>query len=172
MWAEPVMVCFHGMGGDKSLVDVLKTYPGIDKPLVSFDMCGFYSRQDLDPAIQTLKECVKRYDAIDLYGFSAGGGAILRTLAYLREEGETDLLRAIEKGRIILECPTKPIGEISKLQGLKLNFIVHFQNPDEAVGNRDDNAFIARLKEIGPVRVFTGNDGGHFAYHGSFWGQF
>ncbi len=108
------------------------------------------------------------------------------------------IISAIENGLIILNCPLKsldeildrgyflefkmvaerytkngmrPIDALSKLKGLNLNILLHFQNPDEVIGNRDDELFIERLKEVnvGTTDVVIGNDGGHNVYHKTLW---
>ena len=65
----------------------------------------------------------------------------------------------------------RPIDSILKLQGLHLTIFLHFQNPDEMIGNRDDNLYIERLRTVnkGATLVTVGNDSGHCCYHPLLW---
>ena len=151
-----------------------------------------------------------------MYGFSAGGGAIINALATLNQtyhdeslekisifkETKKQLLDVLEKGLIILDCPLKSIEEIIALRGkireleilsdhytknnmnpidvlnllvgLNLNILLHFQNSDEILGNRDDMLFVERLKQAnkGTTTVLLGFDGGHNTYHASLWNAY
>lgn len=90
-------------------------------------------------------------------------------------EEKKHLIKAIEKGIVILDVPLKsieeiidargnskefeflannykknnlrPIESVEGLNGLKLNILLHFQENDEIIGNEDDALFIERLKK-------------------------
>lgn len=110
------------------------------------------------------------------------------------------LLAAIQKGVVILDTPLKsveemmalrgvtpdmqfiaknyeengfrPIDSLERLSGLSLDVILHFQEVDEILFNRDDAIFIERLKKAnsrGSTAVVIDNDGGHNAIHLSLW---
>lgn len=224
-----VFVCFHGFGGDNSLGGILRTYPAISDHIVSFNFpdygidsrnydplqTSFGSIQEILPALYVLKKLVVEghVELINLYGFSAGGGALINTLAVLNnvchdqdlkliglnQEGKDKILSAIQRGVVILDCPLKsideimdckgyssdfailakryrdnhfrPIDAIQKIKNLKLNIILHFQVPDEAVANRDDALFAKKLQQGNPgiTKVVIGHDGGHNSFHPSLW---
>lgn len=224
--SSKIMICAHGMGGNYTIANSIN----IDKTLVSFNFpdhdyhtrlikarkTSFGTIDELLPFLYVIKECViiDGNNEIDLYGFSAGGGAVVNVLAVLntsryddrlkeigieQEEKET-ILQAIQKGQIILDTPLKsleeiiayrgplkeltliakrykkndmiPIESLKYLQGLSLNVIVHFQNPDEVLSNRDDQLFFDTLKHynsLGTTRLITGHDHGHSLPHPSLW---
>jgi len=64
-----------------------------------------------------------------------------------------------------------PLETLTSLLGLKLTIILHFQKPDEILGNRDDALFIERLKKAntGITSVVIGFDGGHNSMHRTLW---
>jgi hypothetical protein len=165
-----------------------------------------------------LKKCVidGQQEKIDLYGFSAGGAAIINMLvvlthdaydAQLKEigidrEAKEKIRLAIQNGIIILDCPMKsveelmdargktpefeilakryahnhmrPIDAVQKLKGLRLTILVYFENPDDILGNRDDQLFIERLKKAngGKTDVMVGSYGGHNTYHKVLWDKY
>jgi len=66
----------------------------------------------------------------------------------------------------------RPIDTVEFLQGLSLNIIIHFQESDEIISNRDDQIYIEKINEVnrlGTTSVITGNDGGHEGVHLSLW---
>lgn len=218
-----VMILAHGMGGNYRIAEALQlnqtlvSFNFTDHDMfereISFEQSTFGTFNELIPLLTVLKKCVitDGNQEIDLYGFSAGGGAIINTLAVLNtnrfdnqlnltQQDKLQILRAIEKGVIILDSPLKsiqelidmrgwdsdldlvakryqsndmePIDAVKYLKGLDLHIIVHFQNPDEALFNRDDSLFFERLKEAnakGTTTMVIGSDGGHNAWHRSLW---
>lgn len=220
-----VMILAHGMGGNYKISQSIKT----DSTLVSFNFPDHdYGNRELKanettygtineilPLLYVIKKCVliDGHKEIDLYGFSAGGGAIINALGVLNtaryddslkkigifQKEKEKMLLAIQKGLIILDAPLKsiseiidfrgsskeleifakryrendmePINSLKYLEGLSLNFIVHFQNPDEILSNRDDDIFFERLKifNSGTTRLIIGRDGGHNMPHHSLW---
>lgn len=215
---ESVMICFHGSESNSGFIDVVCTYKEIKDHLVAFNFPGKTARgtvEELLPALYVIKRCVINggMDRINLYGFSAGGGAVINVIAALntnrfdedlkrigiREDDKKEILKAIEKGHIILDCPLKsieeiiafrghgqqlddyarryqknllePIDSLKDFNGLSLNILVHFQIRDEALSNRDDDLFIQRLRTYnkGNTYPIIGNDGGHISYHASLW---
>lgn len=108
---------------------------------------------------------------------------------------------AIERGHIILECPMKSIDEIMDYRGrskeftilanrykenkmrpidvlmneiFNVNIILHFAQPDDILGNRDDQLFIDRLRSAnkGKTEVVMGTERGHNTYHQSLWNRY
>lgn len=224
------MICFHGYGANYQIAEHLKQLGLIEATLVGFnfpdhDILGkeinphqltFGTIQELLPALTVLKKYVidEGLEVIDLYGFSAGGGALINVLAVLNTrtydvelqtvgiafQEKQRLLEAIQKGLIILDTPLKsveeiidlrgsspeleilaknyrdnhlrPIDSLKALEGLTLDLILHFQERDEILFNRDDALYIERLKtanDTGTTTVVIGNDGGHLAPHFSLW---
>ena len=227
-----VTICCHGYGHSNQIANVVHSFNVIPDHIIGFnfpdyDCIGrklkveqtvFGSIDEIVPLLYITKLCVIEgaMESINLYGFSAGGGAIINMVAILNQtthdialkkigisaDDKKKIMRAIEKGHIILDCPLKsmdeiiemrskdadvailaqrycdnnmrPIDAIKFLQGLKLNILVHFQTHDEMIGNRDDALFVDRLtaSNKGKTEVIYGNDGGHNTYHASLWKQY
>ncbi len=212
------------------MVDGLASYNVIKDHLVGFNFpdygiddngpydpakSTFGSIDELLPLLYLIKLCVVDLDrsSVNLYGKSAGAGAIVNALGVLNTstydeqlaaigittKDKKQMIKAIERGLVILNCPLKSIEEISalrgstpefeilakryaqnnmrpidaleKLQGLQLHVLLHFQDPDEITGNRDDALFIERLRKVnkGTTDVVIGSDGGHNVYHKTLW---
>lgn len=223
-----VTICCHGYGHNNEIVDVVDSFDVIKGNLIGFNFpdyniidtddhrtSSFGSIDEILPLLYIIHHyvCTLELPSINLYGFSAGGGAIVNTLAVLNnnlyrqelasigisKKDTQQMLHALERGHIILECPLKsveeiialhgrsanfeimrkryeknsmnPIDTVKLLAGLHLNIFVHFQNPDEILSNRDDQLFIERLKQAnnGTTHVIIGSEGGHNAYHTSLW---
>lgn len=224
-----ITICCHGYGSSCEIGDVIHSFNAISDHLVSFnfpdydcirrklkvDQTVFGSIDEILPLLYVLKKCVidGGMERINVYGFSAGGGAIINILATLNKntyddslkkigidaEGKKKIITALEKGLIILDCPLKsmdeivelwgkdpdivilaqryrdngmrPVDAIKLLEGLKLTILVHFQVPDEMIGNRDDKLFIERLKATnkGITKEVFASEGGHNTYHRSLW---
>lgn len=164
---------------------VLKKYV-INEGLDSIDLYGFSAGGAVVINLLAVLN-TPRYDAE------------LKQLGISNKEKET-LLSAIQKGIIILDVPLKsveeiidfrgssieleilaknyrenhfrPIDALESLNGLSLDIILHFQDPDEIISNRDDQIYIERLKKAnsrGTTSVVIGNDAGHVAPHSSLW---
>ena len=220
-----IMILAHGMGANFKIYESLD----VDQSLISFnfpdhdmfergipfEQTTFGTFEELIPLLMVMKKYIieKGNQEIDLYGFSAGGGAIINVLAALNthrvderlkqlgisQDDKTKMLQTVQKGVIILDVPLKsiqelvdmsgnqdlvllqrryaknhmePIDSMQDLKGLSLNIIVHFQNPDEALSNRDDYRYFERLKSVnsrGTTTLIVGSDGGHYAWHKSLW---
>lgn len=221
--SSKVMILAHGMGANYKIYESVK----VDQTLVSFnfpdhdflvrgityDQTTFGTFEELIPLLQVMKKCVidQNHNEIDLYGFSAGGSAIINALAALNtnhriaEAGidaqqKSKIVQAVENGTIILDVPLKsiqelidlrgrsqdlltmgsryqsnhmePIEALKSLKGLNLHVIIHFQNPDEVLYNRDDELYFERFKSVNPhgtTLLIVGNDGGHNAWHRTLW---
>ncbi len=224
-----IMVCFHGYGGNCHFITELKNTGLIDSTLVSFNFPDHDIPEKLDdpnqltfgtiaellPALYVLKKYIidENIHSIDLYGRSAGGGALINVIAILNTERFNDelqqigigceekkqLLIAIQNGLIILDVPLKsveeiidfrgstdeleilaknyrdnhlrPIDTVELLHGLSLDMMIHFQESDEIISNRDDQIYIHKLTQVneGSTAVIIGNDGGHTGVHRSLW---
>jgi len=148
----PVMICAHGYGADNQIIDSVRYCSGNAMHLISFNFpdfncvakqydpkkSSFGSIQELLPLLYVLKKCVidGNLSSINLYGFSAGGSAVINTLAVLNHPYYDDMLanigisatdkqkinQALSKGLIILDCPLKSIDEIMDLCGAPAEF--------------------------------------------------
>lgn len=227
-----VILCLHGYGGNYQTGAILSQFLP-DYNVVSFDFPdaniydsnkrlqdhSYGSINEVLPAIYLAKIClnIAQVNSLSLYGFSAGGAAVVNMLAVLNtqnfnselaaigitKEDKLNILKAIQKGYVILDCPLKsieeiidlrgsnpelswmakkyaqngfrPIDALKNLTGLSLNIIVNFQDPDEAVLNRDDKSFAERLQNAnanGRTLIVTSHDQGHTAYHPALWAAF
>lgn len=226
-----VTICCHGYGDHSRVGEVVHSFKVIPDHLVSFnfpdydcirrkltvDQTVFGTPDEIMPILFLLKRLVidGGVDHVSLYGFSAGGGAIVNVLATLNQtmrdeqlkkigidaEGKKKIIAALQKGIVILDCPLKsmdeigdfrpgsqmdvlskryrdnnmrPIDSIKLLKGLNLAILVHFQNPDEMISNKDDAEFIERLKNAnaGSTHSVIASEGGHNTYHRSLWNEY
>lgn len=142
-----MMICCHGYGGNYRIALQLKQLKMIDATLVSFNFpdhdieqgkfdpqqAAFGTIKELLPLFYVLKKYVidEGHEMIDLYGFSAGGGAVINFIATLNRsmydaelkkigigsKEKEKILNAIQKGVVILDTPLKSIEEITDLRG-------------------------------------------------------
>lgn len=142
------VVCFHGMSGDYKIAHYIKASTQTEDHLISFNFPDhgfkqetgdasqtvFGTIQEILPAIYVLKNCIidEGREEVSLYGFSAGGGAVINTLAvlnsslydpHLKKIGVTPddrrhILKVLQKGQIILDTPLKSVREIIAYRGL------------------------------------------------------
>lgn len=230
---EEVILCCHGLGGDGSDAGIISSYKATPDHLVGFnfpdyslhsryiaaDQMAYGTIKELLPPIYLLKKIVvdAQVEKVSLYGFSAGGAAVVNLITQLNisrnsqdlnsigvtNEDVKKILTALQKGVILLDAPLKSIDEfyqahpgsfrdpqsalflsryhenemnpletIDNWKGLNLSVVVFFQNPDEAISNRDDALFKKRLLKANPKGrnlVLTGNEGGHLGFHKSLW---
>lgn len=153
--SSQVMICFHGMGGDYRMAHLIKEMTKTDETLISFNFpdhailrsgeynlekTSFGTIREILPAIYVLKKCIvdENLHTVNLYGFSAGGGAIINALAALNStiydqdlqkigvtaQDKQKILTAIQKGTILLDCPLKSMEETSSARGLSPEFEV------------------------------------------------
>lgn len=230
-----IMICCHGYGSNNQIADAVYSFGAVRDHLVSFNFpdyelrnydpskSTFGSINELLPLFYMLKKCIidGKQEKIDLYGFSAGGSAIINMLALLTQniynsqlaeiginpENKKQICSAIQNGIIILDCPMKsaeevvaacdaweksemqefeilakryaqnnmrPIDAVQKLKGLHLNILLYFENPDDILGNHDDQLFIERLKKAnsGTTEVMICSCGGHVSYHKKLWDRY
>jgi hypothetical protein len=226
----PIMICCHGYGANNKIGDAIYSWNVVQDHIVSFNFpdyelrnydpkkSTFGSIKELLPLLYVLKKCVidGQQEKISLYGFSAGGAAIINMLAVLNcdtydarlkeiginADDKKKIKGAVQQGIIILDAPLKsieevmalrgeseefkilarryadngmrPIDAIEKLTGLPLTIVLYFENPDEILGNRDDQLFIDRLKKAnsGTTEIITGSYGGHNTHHQKLWERY
>ncbi|MFI5344702.1 MAG: hypothetical protein ACHQUC_10855 [Chlamydiales bacterium] len=146
--SQRTLICFHGYGDNYQIAQSLKDLYPIKSTLVSFNfpehdikqgreydpkIASFGTIHEILPALYVMKKIVldNALNSIDLYGFSAGGGALINLIAVLNTTTydaelqkigisaaeKKSLLSAIEKGVIILDTPLKSIEEIIDFRG-------------------------------------------------------
>lgn len=222
-----VTICCHGYGHNSSIVDMVNSLHVIPGCLVSFNFpdhditesidhrkSAFGTIKEILPLLYLIKRCAVDFQVpiLNLYGFSAGGGAIVNALAILNSnryeqeigalgisaQAKVQMIRALERGCVLLDCPLKsieeiialrghssaldamqkhfaennmrPIDTVSALAGLKLTIVLHFQNDDATIGTRDSTVFVQRLTQANGGRTYvTSGLGGHVGYHGALW---
>jgi hypothetical protein len=135
-----IMICCHGYGANNQIADAVYSTNAVKDHIVSFNFPDYELRNydpnkstfgtinELLPLLYVVKKCIidGQQEKIDLYGFSAGGAAIINMLAVLHHDtydnklNEIDvsadykkkIITAIEKGIIILDCPMKSAEEV------------------------------------------------------------
>jgi hypothetical protein len=143
--SDKTLICFHGMGGSFRMAKILRKQLPFKETLVSFNFpdhgirgdfdpvkTSFGTPEELIPAFFALKKCIVEgnLDTVDLYGFSAGGGALINVLGKLNtasgeelktfgisSEDREKILHAVQRGRILLDSPLKSIEEIIDFRG-------------------------------------------------------
>ena len=148
-----VMVCLHGYGGSYEIASTVKSQEEVEATLISFNFpeygihegrkydyrkATFGTIDELLPALYVLKQVVidQGFCSIDLYGFSAGGGALINMISVLNTSNHDErlkeigigalekekLLNAIQQGVVILDVPLKSIEEIIDFKGWSEEF--------------------------------------------------
>lgn len=132
-----VMLLLHGYGSDNSIASILQSYGHLSNHLIAFNFPDFRiedrgynlsksvygSIDEILPVIYMLNKLVVegKHDKVNLYGFSAGGGALINTLTILNtdqydqpllsigvgEQQKKQILAAIQNGWILLDAPLK-----------------------------------------------------------------
>lgn len=140
-----VLICMHGMGSDYHLSEVMQSNPVIPYHIIAFNFpdhglhyaskgmvkTSFGTIEEVLPALYVWKKCIVDggADKVHLYGFSAGGGAIVNALAVLNSNRydatlksigiglseKQQILESIQKGSVVLEVPLKSFDEIADL---------------------------------------------------------
>lgn len=150
-----IIVCCHGYGHNNNLIDVLHANGITNHHLIGFNFpdhnfdpaiydhtkASFGTIQELLPLLYLVKQLVidGSNPVIHLYGFSAGGGAVINALMTLHssvhdnallsigisQADKAALLNALSTGYVLLDCPLKSIEEIIDLRGItpEFNFI-------------------------------------------------
>lgn len=136
------MLCFHGYGMDYLIAARIKSHGKLNDTLVSFNFpdhgirensydpekTSFGSINEILPALYVMKKYMvdERRDQIVLYGYSAGGGALINSIAVLntslydkelksigiKAEVKAQMLSELQKCTIILDTPLKSLDEL------------------------------------------------------------
>lgn len=187
------MLCFHGMHGDHTIASYVKEHT--QDSVISFNFpdhslhpgdiapekTTFGTIQELLPPLYLLKIGIldEGWKEVDLYGFSAGGGAIINLLALLnsdREEeelkkigidkrGRAEILTILQKGVIILDAPLKSIAEVRDYRGashdidtLLQRYRANKMEPIEALAELDKLSFHFLLFFQNPDLILSNRD--------------
>lgn len=140
---EPgVMITAHGMGANYQIAEAVLTdktvvtfnFPDYDlyERALPFSQTTFGTFNEIAPLLHVINKCVKDgHQIVELYGFSAGGGAIINALGALNttrfnpqlaslgitQNEKQKMLEAIQKGVVILDVSLKSIREIVDYRG-------------------------------------------------------
>ncbi len=142
------VICFHGFGGDYRIGNTVKPFFLEKATVISFNFpdygksSGFLDKEqtsfgtieEILPALYVLKQSIvdKGFNRVCLYGFSAGGAALINCLSVLNSssydkelkkigilaQDKKKILEVISQGDIILDTPLKSIDEIIALYGM------------------------------------------------------
>ncbi len=162
---------------------------------------SFGQLSDVLPAIYTLNYAYEVYGlhTIDVFGYSRGGAVAVNMVAVLHDKStqydaalaqlgitagrRKELLAAIERGSIVLDCPlidgnetlknyAKPVQFIARtmtnyksdglqalqsarsLSGLKLHVLLHFQYNDTRIGNEHEAALYNAFAQHNPEHTY------------------
>jgi len=146
-----ITLCCHGYGHNNTIVDCVEAARVFPRPLIGFNFPDYDITEKSDhhkskygsideilPLLYLIKyyACDVNIPTINLYGFSAGGGAVINALVVLNnhlynehlkkidvsKEHVKTMISALEHGDIILECPLKSMEEIMALRGKSSEF--------------------------------------------------
>src|ERR1700722_8037858 len=152
---QRTMIFFHGYGDNYQIAKSLEDIYHLKTTLVSFNFpehdikqgkkydpktASFGTIDELLPALYVMKKVIlgQKLESIDLYGFSAGGGAVINAIAVLNTatydselkkieigaEEQKKLLSAIQRDIVLLDAPLKSIEEIIDFRGSSEEFEV------------------------------------------------
>ncbi len=148
--SSEVTICCHGYGGNSAFVNIVDKYNSFSGNLIGFNFfdhdinehtdhtkSAYGTPQEIMPLLYLLKRCVcdLQLKLINLYGCSAGGGAIINALSALAgtdydillkelnifKKDKQAILLALKNGVIILDCPLKSVQEIISFRGSDKN---------------------------------------------------
>jgi len=144
---DRAMICCHGYGDNYEIALSLYNIGCIQATLVGFNFPEYDIKQgrlynptsssfgtinEILPPLYAIKQTLSQgFKIIDLYGFSAGGGAVINLLYVLNTTKydsdlekigihpplKKDILSALEKGIVILDTPLKSVEEILAYRG-------------------------------------------------------
>jgi len=144
------IICCHGMTGNYQIAEVIHSYDYTQDTLIGFNFpdhdydgsrpekTTFGSIDELLPVLYVLKKTIidEGRKQVSLYGFSAGGGAVVNVIAALYTttydpdlakigiglQEKKQILETLQNGTIILDAPLKSIEEIIAFRGTSLEF--------------------------------------------------
>lgn len=213
---QDVLLCCHGYGSNSSLAEVIKSYNVVAQHLVGFNFPAYNALErtlyqetygsihELLPALHILKLLAvnAKIHKISLYGFSAGGGAVINVIGVLNcsdynhhlkkigihQKEKECILAALQRGVIVLDAPIKagmtpnyrknkmrPLDGLQRWKGLQLRVALFIQNPDEAIPSHDNDSFVKCLCSCNPLGtnwILIADEGGHCGFHHSLWKAF
>ena len=189
-----VTICAHGYGHSNKIADVMRSFQVFSDHIIGFNFpdygitsqtdhakSSFGSIDEILPLLYILKRCVVdlHIPVINLYGFSAGGGAIVNALAALNQnrfdadlkkigitsKDKKQIFGALKNGLIILNCPLKSVEEIIELRGksrefeiLALRYVKNNMRPIDAIGALEGMALNILLHFQKPDEILSNRD--------------
>ncbi len=142
---KTITITAHGYGANKNTGYYIAQHAPLTGHVITFNFpdhditkeadphtLKFGTINELLPLVYILKMVVATgADAVNLYGFSAGGGAIVNVLALLNtnrfdeqlqrigitQDDKADILQAVARGIVLLDAPLKSVDEIKDLRG-------------------------------------------------------
>ena len=145
---DAAVICFHGLGGDYRVAHSVAPFFKGKASIISFNFPDYGKRSglldqgktyfgtidEILPALYVLKQTIidQGFRKVCLYGFSAGGAALVNCLSALssstydlhlrsigiREAEKKKILKVLAQGDIILDTPLKSIDELVALYGM------------------------------------------------------
>lgn len=141
-----VTICCHGYGHCNKIVESVAAQKLFAGQLIGFNFSDYgitpgsdhnkskYGTIDeLLPLMYLMKYCACNlsFRKLNLYGFSAGGGAIINVLAILNQSSYKEqlekigifpahakmIITALKQGQVVLDCPLKSMDEIIAVRG-------------------------------------------------------
>lgn len=144
-----VMITAHGSGANYTIAESVRTnktvvtfnFPDYDQYArgVPIEQTTFGTFNEIAPLLYVIQKCVADgHQPIELYGFSAGGGAIINALGALNstrfdsqlalmgigQKEKEKMLEILQKGLIILDVPLKSIREIVDFHGRNADLVI------------------------------------------------
>jgi hypothetical protein len=189
------LICLHGMGGDYQIGQFIKEQAHIQGTVVSFNFpdylqpnkplnvqtTTFGTINELLPAFYVLKKCIvdEKRQNLDVYGFSAGGGALINVISILTKntydpqlaklgiglEEKKQIQKALQKGLLILDAPLKSVEEVkafrTHMPELKIIAKRYKENAMEPIDNLQylkGNAYNILLFFQNPDEIISNRD--------------
>ncbi len=145
--SKRVLVVLHGYGQSHRQAEQLKKLGVVDAAIVGFNFpdydlekrniraqdMTFGTVKEILPPLFVLKQCIidEKCPLVDLYGYSAGGGAVINVLAALStslhdealekigigKREKAQILDTLQRGYILLDTPLKSVEEIIDHRG-------------------------------------------------------
>lgn len=188
-----VMICCHGYGANKQIAQSVAQSNAITDHIIGFNfpdyecinkgydplMSSFGTIQELLPLFYLMKKCVidGHLDVLNLYGFSAGGAAVINAIAVLNKstydadlakigidpEQKKKIVAAVQKGIIILDCPLKSMEEIMAVRGkspefeiIAKRYVENNMRPIDAITNLNSLHILLHFQK--PDEVLSNRD--------------
>lgn len=189
--APEIMITCHGYGANKDIGYTVAKY--VPLPILTFDFqdhdldehadldqTSFGTIDECKPILYLLKASIEHgISTIHLYGFSAGGGALMNTIALLTypifretlsslnisDQMRAAIIEALSRGIIILDAPLKSVDEIMSIRPedttlavLARRYAANQLEPIETLKNLKDLSLTIYLYFEQPDEVLSNRD--------------